>query len=247
MKKIVLVFVSIFFAIVAVAQAEVKITIYTEDWAPYNFKINEKFVGISTEIVEATFKRANVNYEMIMASWARGYRTVLYENNTMLFTTARTEEREPLFAWVGPIATRNVHLLKLKERKDISISSLEGVKKFHLGVLRDDASTQYFIEKGFIENKHFELISLAEVEIKMLYAGRYDLIPGDEIAAKYQAKSYGYDPSQIEKAFLLIDRGGYYMAFNKGTDSELVKKIENTFLQLTREGLLDHIKEKYLK
>jgi polar amino acid transport system substrate-binding protein len=246
-QQSVLIWVLLFLVIVAVVHAEEKITIYTEEWAPYNFKNNEKIVGISTEIVEATFIKANVNYELIMAAWARGYRTVSDKKNTMLFTTARTKERESLFQWVGPIANRNIHLLKLKKREDILMSSLADVKNYRLGLLRDDASTQYFVEMGLLDNTKHYIIPKAESEVKMLYAERIDLIPGNETAAKYQAKIYGYPPSEIEKSFLLFDDGGYYMAFNKDTDPELVNKINHAFIDLSYEGAFQRIKEKYLK
>ena len=59
------------------------------------------------------------------------------ENNTVLFTTARSPEREQLFKWAGPIVSGRFVLLA-KVDKNINITAPEDLKKYRIGAIKDD-------------------------------------------------------------------------------------------------------------
>jgi polar amino acid transport system substrate-binding protein len=62
--------------------------------------------------------------------WARGYETALKEKNTVLFSTTRTEARENLFKWVGPIMPSRIVLVAKKtehQAKNKTIQANSGV------------------------------------------------------------------------------------------------------------------------
>ena len=65
----------------------------------------------------------------------------------MIYTIYRSEKREDLFKWIGPITPpTRIYLVKLKSRKLPPINSVEDIKKYKVGVLLDDQSHQFLPE-----------------------------------------------------------------------------------------------------
>ncbi|MGB5746824.1 MAG: transporter substrate-binding domain-containing protein, partial [Desulfobacterales bacterium] len=80
-----------------------ELTIVSEENPPFNFIKDGILTGSSTEIVREIMRRLNLPAEIQVLTWARGYQLALSRPNVVLFSTARTQEREHLFHWVGPI------------------------------------------------------------------------------------------------------------------------------------------------
>ena len=224
-----------------------EIKVVTEDWPPFNYQKNGQIVGMSTEIVMATLHDAGIKADLELFPWARAYKMAVTDKNVLIYTITRTAERENLFKWIGPFAERVIFLYKLSKREDIEITSLDDIKKYKLGLLRDDATHQFFIERNFIKKIHFDLTSSEDSNIKKLFYGRVELIPGNEIALAFKVKELGFDFRRLEKAFLLIDSGGYYMAFSKPTSDDIYERVKSSFHKLESEGKINDIKNSYLK
>ncbi|NVJ97527.1 MAG: transporter substrate-binding domain-containing protein [Alphaproteobacteria bacterium] len=82
-------------------------TLVTEEQPPMNFTDPEtgRVVGISTDLVSAIMREAGYDYSLVLMPWKRAYRQALLDENTCIFTTVRTPEREKLFKWVSPLFT----------------------------------------------------------------------------------------------------------------------------------------------
>ncbi len=226
-----------------------EITVVTEEWAPYNYKENGKITGMGTEIVRATLKKANIEAKIEMYPWSRAYQMAEMSKNHLIFTMARTEEREKKFKWIGPFAQRKMYLFKKKEREDFTIIKLEDIKLYQTGLVRSDAMVEFFESNGFISGTHFQVVPTEDDNIKKLFAKvkRIDFITGSELSLAFKMKQLGYNYSDVKKEFLLIDKGGYYMAFNNKTSDELVNRVRKAFEEIKSDGTMNKIKEKYLK
>ena len=66
--------------------------------------------------------------EIQLVPWTEGYQAALKGNNTVLFTTARTPEREQAFKWVGPIYTDR-DVIFAKPDRGININSPDDLKE----------------------------------------------------------------------------------------------------------------------
>lgn len=222
-----------------------EITVVTEDWKPYNFQEGDKIVGFSTEIVEAVLQKANLSFTIELFPWARSYKMALEEKNVLIYTIARTEEREHLFKWVGPFAPRLMYLFKLKKRTDIVLNTLEDAKKHKIGVVREDATTQLLLQHGFEVNKQLELAAAEDINQRKLFAERIDLIAGSELSVALQLKDMGLAFADLEKTIVLA-KGDYYMAFSQATDDDIVERVRKALNEVQQEGLIEKIKAKYL-
>lgn len=249
MNRIIIFFLPIFLLTkIAICQ---HITIVTEDWPPFNYMKGQEVVGVSTAIVKATLNHAGLEYKIRSYPWARAYRKALYDDNTLIYTIARTKEREDLFKWIGPFASRKMYLFKLKSRKDIQLKSFEDLKRYKIAVFHEDATHQQLIKRGFPE-KQLQKITSANSNILMLAFGKVDLIPANEFALISQLKSKDVKVSllhyknslsyhQVEKAYLLVDKGGYYMAFSKKTSDQIVVKVRKAFDEISQQGIVEKL------
>lgn len=218
--------------------------VYADNWEPYNYVDNNQIVGISTELVEATLSRANIPYELVMMPWKRAYREVEFKKNALLFTVNRTESREKLFKWVGPILESEVYLYRLNNRDDIKINDISDVRGYSIGVLRGGA-VQTFLDSHGFSDADYQIASKADLLLKLIFANRVDLIPGDRIDLAHQLKQTNKKLGDLEKAFFLYS-GSYYIAVNIETPDEIVDKLQNALDELIQEGARERVVNKYM-
>lgn len=224
-----------------------EITVVTEDWPPYNYEENGRITGMSTEIVEAVLKRAEIKGNFGVYPWGRAYDMALNDENVLIYTITRNEERENLFQWIGPIASRELYLWKLKKRTDIDISHIDDAKKFIVGSEINDAATQLLTGYGFKEDVNLEIVPKNEDNYRKLLEGRIDMFNGVRSSVAFQFKRLGLPFDKIETAFLLVKADTYYMAFGKKTSGELVGRVRNAFEKIKEENVVEEITRKYLR
>jgi len=239
-----------FISFISVGDAQTidDLILMTEEFPPYNFIEDGKLQGTSVDLMVLILEKMNsgqTRKDIRVLTWARSYKMVSEEKNTVLFVMTRTEERENLFKWVGPISTaRNV--LMAKKVKNIKISSADDVKKYKVGVVRDDAGEQLVIDRIGIKKEDLDITSRGELNIKKLNADRMSLIAYDENVAKWLIKKEGFNTEDFETVYVLQE-GSHYFAFHKDTPDSLIMKIQSVLDEIKKEGEYDRILEKYLK
>jgi polar amino acid transport system substrate-binding protein len=219
----------------------------TEQYPPYNQMNDNKIQGIAVDVLAAMLKRAksNLTRENIeMLPWARGYKRVQNEPNTSLFSTTRTEERESLFKWVGPIAPNIVGLIARKD-KNIKIASVQDMKKYQIGVIRDDVGEQILVKAG-ISIDTLERVADTKQNIKKLNRGRIDLIAYGVNVALWEIKSMGLNPEEFETVYSLSS-GQLYFAFHIDTENSIIQKLQNVLDELKSDGEYQKIMDQYVK
>ncbi|MCP4150527.1 MAG: amino acid ABC transporter substrate-binding protein [bacterium] len=224
-----------------------EITVVTEYWPPYNYEKDGVITGLSTEIVRATLERAKVKGNFGVYPWGRAYDMALNDKNVLIYTITRNEKREKLFQWIGPIASRELYLWKLKKRTDIVINDIEEAKKYVVGSEINDAATQMLIDYGFKEDVNLEIVPTNENNYRKLFEGRVDLFNGVRSSVVFQFRKHNLPFDQIETAFLLVKANTYYMAFGKKTSPDLVARIQKAFEAISKEKKVEAITNKYLR
>lgn len=246
MRKAVLLSILFVFVMISFLYAD-NLKILTEEMPPYNYSDeNNEAAGFSTEIVKELLKRTGLkaaNRKISIYPWARSYKMIQEDRNSMLFSMTRSEEREKLFKWVGPIASRTIWLWKLKERKDITIGSLEDAKRYKIGAVLGFASTKYMKELGF----SLDLCNSEETNFRKLIVQRFEMLTALELAAAYHMNKQGKSFSQLEKLVKLDDRYDYYLALNINTSDEIVNRLQNALDNMKKDGTYEKIKQVYLK
>lgn len=221
-----------------------RIQVVTEEYPPYNhLDAHKQVVGLSTEVVKEALRRARIDYQITLYPWARAYRMAQEQPNVLIYSIGRNAQREALFQWVDIIAPYNVYLYRLKSRPEVQPQSLEQLKRYRIGAVRDDVRAQYLEKHGI----PMDLVVEDAANAKKLASTRIDLFPIDEIAQVALYKREGLDPASVEKALPLPElSSGLYMAFSLPTDPALVERCRQALRDMRRDGTLDKIKARYL-
>ncbi|MEZ8823722.1 substrate-binding periplasmic protein [Vibrio amylolyticus] len=199
---------------------------YTEEYPPYNYTVDGEVTGIAvdlllkaSQVAESPVKAANIDVK----PWARAYRYTLITDNAVLFSTTRTQLREHLFQWVGPISTTRIVVLA-KKSSNIEINEPIDLFKYRTGVIRDDVGEQLMSELG-VPVDSMQESSYAKTLAEQLHKGRIDLWAYEENVANWWISQVGYDTNEFEVIFVLQEAELYY-AFNKDIDKYLIDKLQ---------------------
>jgi len=214
--------------------AQPSLRIVTEELPPFNFEKDSEVRGISTDVLLKILGMAGAPAErsaIEILPWPRAYRTVQEEAGTVLYSAARTEEREPLFKWVGPISTVTIGLIAPK-KKNIVIGSIEDARKYRIGSIRDGAPEQLAIKAG-IDADSMDRIARPDLNIQKLASGRIDLFSFNFQTAKYLMREMGLDPAEYEVVYPL-KTAQLYFAFHKAASDDLIRELNDALEALKR-------------
>lgn len=232
--------------LVCINLVAVKVTIVTEDLPPYNYLENEKVVGVGTEIVQTAFKNAGVDFEIKVLPWARAYNIAQKQENTLIYSMGRNEKRENLFKWVAPIVPYSINVYKLKSRTNLKIKGLDDLRKYTIGVVRDDFRMQFFEKEGFKSGENLDVAAHDDFNLKKIIAERIDFVPINSLSIIPLCNRNKIDVNQFESVLTIIDTE-LWMAFSKQTDDAIVKKVIDAVNKMKADGTYDKIISKYIK
>lgn len=208
------------------------ISVITEEYPPHSFvNAQGQIEGGNVEKVRKAFNKLNLNLEMQVMPWARGYEITKYGENLFLFTCSRTEERENDFKWVAVLSTSDVSVFALKSR-EIAITQVEDMQKFHIGGVIGYRYLPYFYKNGFSSPPGglLELTTSDEFNLKKLFANRIDLMISNSDQIKFVAEKLKLDYSQIEKVFEIQSlRTTDYLVTGKKTPDEIIEFVRKGF------------------
>jgi len=219
-----------------------ELTIVTEILPPWQTTDGRTVSGIATEIVEAALREADVEFHIKVYPWSRAYRLAQEKPNILIYSIIRTPERENLFKWAGVIGSVKEHFFHMADRKDIRLATVQDAKKYVTIIPRDDFRHQFLVSKGFVEKTAFHLVNKQEQALRMLYAGRGDLILDDELTLAYELRQFKLDPAKINTAIYVPEMSvDFEMALSKQTPDSLVAKIRTGLKAIKANGLYHEI------
>ncbi|MGD9202156.1 MAG: ABC transporter substrate-binding protein, partial [Chitinispirillia bacterium] len=214
----------------AFSQDATNLEYMTEQNPPFNYKKNGKLKGIAVDLLKAIWEEMGVpEQEIQLLPWERAYKLAQVKENSVLFSTTRSVERENMFEWVGPIKTDIIGFIARKER-NIKLYSPEDARKYKLATLRNDYSEVVLKNKGFDLNM-VERTSDLNINILKLRNGRIDIVVNSVLKIFMEMEKKGIDTSDFETVGKLTD-ADLYFAFNKNIPQELIDKFQNAITAL---------------
>ncbi len=210
--------------------------IYCEEDKPLQFKAPDgSLAGLTVEVVEEIQKRVGNHDPIRMVPWARGLKYLDEEPNTVLFSMARSAERNDLYHWIGPITEVTTGLYA---RTDYSfeIKTLDDAKKVRaIGVYRNDLRDQFLTQAGFT---NLERTNDNAQNYRKLILGRIDLfaLAANEVADKQ------YTDIKLVLPFLKTQ---LFIVISKSTDPAIVAKWNGALDEMKKDGTFKAIYHKY--
>ena len=226
-------------------QAEEKLYFFTEQFPPYNMTLDgrpfahdaDEITGLCAQMVKRLIEEVPYEVKIKLRNWSFGLDRVKRKANHGIFCTARTEEREDWFEWVGPL-TNIGWTLFAKAGSGIKLNSLEDAKKYEIGGYKGDVMSNFLLDQGF------NLSALTEdaQNPRRLQVGQIDLWVSDELAGPYTASDAG--DIEIEKV-LTFKTTPLYLAINKDTNPKIVTALQQAARKLIEDGSFRSIENIY--
>jgi polar amino acid transport system substrate-binding protein len=207
--------------------------IYTDDSPPVSFMRGGVVGGWAVELVEEIQKRAGGTSQIRIVPWARAYHVAQRESNVAIFAVMRTQARDPLFQWVGPLQNLEVGLYA-KAGSDITISSLDDAKRIRsIGVTRAFATDEELTRMGF---QNLDRVERPEQMLHMLMSGKNRLIASDSAFISDEVlRQHHIEPGAIVRLYK-VTALSTYIAFSKGTSPDLVKSWQKALDDMRADG-----------
>ena len=214
----------------------------TEEYPPVTFMKDGKVAGFVTDMVREISARQGIPDRIKLISWDEAYKTALDTPNVLLFSAERTEKREGLFQWVGPIG-KNSAILYAKKGSGIRIKSLDEAKK----VAAIATTTDWFTEQDLKSKGFTNLVSspLPATNVAQLMNGQVQLSVFTDITVPEIVKKAGYRMDDLEPVFT-VSNTYFYIAISRGTPVEVVNRWQAGLDSLKADGTFEKIYRSYL-
>ena len=216
--------------------------IYTENYPPLTFMNSfGEITGFGSDVVNEIMKRNRIFVDIKLSLWSNGYDLALNNPNFCLFTMDRTQLRNNLFQWVGPIGT-NTTWFYTKAGSGITISSIEDARNLKaVGTVNSWFSDQYLRSLGFTN-----LVSDNDPSVmtNKLMHGEIDAFVCSDVTFPEIMKGQGYPYKQAVTAFSLMS-SDYYIAFSKNTPVSIINQWQTTLQSMRSDGTYDAIFRKW--
>jgi len=215
----------------------------TEEYYPFNYTEKGEVKGISTDLLRMTWEELGITPQPIEAMpWARVYDRIQHEQSTVLFSMARTPEREDIFAWAGPIMVVRFVLIAKKE-KQITLKSLEDLKGHSVGTLREDISDTLLQE--YKDIARIDPVANMEQNIHKLLDDRLDMVAYEERSWQKIVTKLKLPINDFETVFVLRETPVYY-AFHWQTPPDLVTEFQQALDRIKARPEYQQVLDKYL-
>jgi polar amino acid transport system substrate-binding protein len=220
------------------AQQEPRLYLTTEAAAPHSMLEGKRVVGIGTDTVREIMSRAHIEHTIELLPWKRAYTAALERNDTCVFSTTRTPEREALFKWVGPIGEADWVLMGRADRK-LHLDSLDDARPYRIGTYNGDAREQYLRARGFkVDSAPNDLINP-----RKLMANRIDFWAASIRRGSATLARMGYADKIVP--LLVFNRIRVYLACNPAVPDALTARMDAALESMERDGTMLRILHRY--
>jgi polar amino acid transport system substrate-binding protein len=214
------------------AEPQPVLTLLTEENHPLNYTDSKtgEVVGSMTAVVRQAMELAKVSYTIRMLPWSRGMALAQTQADTCIFGINPTDERKPLFVWIGPFLQGGWALFA---RGDWThpVADLAAARPFRIAAQSDSA-----IERYLKNQPGLSVEPTANVNVyRMLKAGRVDLVADGIVAGPMRAAEAGVGVRRV----LLIQRTELAMACHPQTDPKAIARLRDALEQMRRTGALN--------
>ena len=225
------------------APAAHALTLVTEENPPFNYTEQGRVVGLSTEIVSELGKRSGVPLQIKSMAWEDAYVAAQRDKETCIYSTARLENRERLFTWIGPIAT-NQWVLIAKRDFAGPVTKLEDARKYRVGVVAKDAKVEFLMEKGVTDLREVRDDGLVPPRLMLGRddPNRLDLWATSAYGARRTAARANVKDLKV---ILNINKVPLFLACGRNTTPETVRALNQALEKATKDGAIRRIADQY--
>ena len=214
------------------------LTLTTEEFPPLNFSTDggQAISGSATDLMREILRRTGIPGTFVMLSWRSAYKMALEDKDTCVFATARTEEREKLFQWVGPLATGQ-WIFCTTPNREIVVHQIDDLRPYMIGSYQSDVRAAYLKEHGF----HLDEAMSEEQNLKKLAAGKIDLWLATDNSANWLSKKHGIALKPVHT----LRSSTSYAACNRGISPLQIERMNAALRNMFADGTVERLLKPY--
>ncbi len=221
--------------------------VYTEFNMPNNYKEHESgpVVGYATDLVREVLNRTGIGYDIQLVPWARAMQAIDSSSNVMVYSMARTAEREEKYHWIGKTLPLDFYLYGLRSQLERLPRTLEEAVDSRIGVVRADVVELYLDSKRFTNLIYVRDMSLS---FNMLERDRIDLFPYTNLEAGLFAQRNGFDVNDLIGVIRLDDiSNDLFMVTSKTTSASILEKLRVAYKEVVDSGRFNEIMDPLMR
>jgi polar amino acid transport system substrate-binding protein len=209
---------------------------------PHQTYENGKVAGLTTAVVEQMLQQAGLTPQYEVYPWARAFRLAAGTPNVMIYNIARTPEREAQFEWIGKVASYKFGFLKLANRSDIQVKSLQDIQHYVVGAQRDDFSAEWLRTVAKQPAQQLELQPDVVETWRLLVNGKLDLMIDDPSAVDDMLQLHHLKRSDIEFVLFIPELEQHtWIALKKGSDPTLLQRLRLAYQKIESSAALQKV------
>jgi polar amino acid transport system substrate-binding protein len=218
--------------------AQPHLYITTETSAPSSMRDGNQVIGIATDKVRESMRRAGVGHTIELLPWKRAYLAAQERPDACVYSTSRTPEREAQFKWVGPIDTGQWVLMGRSDSK-FTLRSLEDARGLRIGTYHGDARDAYLRARGFqVDAAKEDIVNAAKLMLDRIDLWAAGLRSGSTLLARH-----GYDKKIVP--LLVFGQVETYLACNRAVPDAVIGRLNTAFDAMSRDGTARRIERAY--
>ena len=219
------------------------IVVGIDKFEPYTYlDVNGDYTGVDIEIAEQVFHRLGYEPEFQFITWSEKNANLADGTIDCIWSCYSMNDREDDYQWAGPyLYSRQV----IAVGSDSSIYDFEDLSDKNVGVQVTTRAANLFlhtIESPLPEVKQVNCFATKEDMFAALRNGYVDAIAGHE-ALLNQFITNGKGEYRLLEESPHVSRVG--VAFEKGTHVELTQEMDELIREMSQDGTIGSIAEKY--
>ena len=216
-----------------------EVVIGSDQFEPFSYLENGEMKGIDVDIAKEAFKRMGYTPIFKRIEWQNKDEYLRKGEIDCLWGGFSMNDREDLYAWVGPYLFSN-QVVMVKESSDIN--SLADLKDKIVGVQATSKAEWAFENKEELSNiRYLYTFSTINEVFTSIQRSYVDAIAGHELAIKTLVRGSG-DYRFLDDSILTSMLG---VAFKKDYDQSFLTLLANTLHEMRNDGTIKRIVDSY--
>lgn len=225
--------------------------VVTEDARPLHYVWQGQLQGEAPPLIDLLLQEAGIHYSQQVYPWARAYMMASSLPNVLIYSIARTPEREAQFHWVGKLLTVQYAMYALQTRQDIRARTVEDLHNYRLGVTANDVRANWLREQGIREvspdnRTGMDVTHNGLSNMRKLLQGRVDMVPTSAVGLRSFCLTENIDCSRFRRVMVLPFSVDLYVAASLQTPRPVVQALRGAYDRINRNGSYQRLMAPYI-
>lgn len=218
-----------------------RVTLFTESNPPQNFidTYTGELSGSSVDMVKAMMEEMDIDEPITLTNWTNAYNQIQLAPNSMAFSTLRSEARESMFKWVGPVCKKR-YCFFVKAETDYHILTLNDAHHLRsVATVAGWSSEEQLLALGFSNVVTF---ATPQLVMEKLLDNEVPCVVLNDIAIRSLLTELGRPYKDVRQE-LTLSEGQTFLAFAADSDDDYIRQWTDAYNKIVSSGKLKQIWE----